>query len=131
MNDARRLRKMLGAGMRQAGILAAAALFAIAHHRDRLTEDHEHARLFAEKVRSGVDAPEVTVAQPETNIVSIDLPAAAAEIAIAKAKENGLLVATIFPTRLRAVFHLDVSRADVQKAAETLTRALEAACKPH
>jgi threonine aldolase len=131
MNDARRLRKMLGAGMRQSGILAAAALFAIAHHRDRLSEDHEHARLFAEKVRSGVDAPEVTVAHPETNIVSIDLPAQAAEVAIAKAKENGLLLATIFPTRLRAVFHLDVSRADALTAAETLTRALQAACKTH
>ena len=131
MNDARRLRKMLGAGMRQAGILAAAALFAIAQHRDRLSEDHEHARLFAEKVRSGFDAPGVTVAHPETNIVSIDLPAQAAEVAIAKAKENGLLLATIFPTRLRAVFHLDVSRADALKAAETLTRALQAACKTH
>jgi threonine aldolase len=131
MHDARRLRKMLGAGMRQSGVLAAAALFAIAHHRDRIAEDHEHARLFAEKIRSGLDAPEVTVAHPETNIVSIDLPAQAAEVAIAKAKENGLLVATIFPTRLRAVFHLDVSRADALAAAETLTRALQAACKTH
>ena len=129
MNDARRLRKMLGAGMRQAGILAAGALYAVAHHRDRLAEDHEHARLFAQKVRAGVDAPEVTVAEPETNIVSVDLPAKIADIAIAKAKENGLLLATIFPTRLRAVFHLDVSRAEAEKAAETLARALQAACK--
>jgi threonine aldolase len=128
MNDARRLRKMLGAGMRQAGILAAGALYAVAHHRDRLAEDHEHARIFAQKLRAGIDAPEVTVAAPETNIVSIDLPAKTADVAIAKAKENGLLLGTIFPTRLRAVFHLDVSRAEAEKAAETLARALKAAC---
>ena len=128
MEDARRLRKMLGAGMRQAGIIAAAAVYAIAHHRARLAEDHEHARLFYAKIRDGVDAPAVSVAPPETNIVSIDLPAKAAEQAMARAKADGLLISAIVPTRLRAVFHLDVSRKETETAAETLIRAIRAAC---
>jgi threonine aldolase len=129
MDEARRLRKMLGAGMRQAGIIAAGALYAIAHHRQRLAEDHEHARLFAREVRAGIDSAEIIVIEPETNIVSIDLPAETADRAIARAKEEGLLVATISPTRLRAVFHLDVTRAEASTAAQTLARAIQAACK--
>jgi threonine aldolase len=131
MEDARRLRKMLGAGMRQVGIIAAAALHAIAHHRPRLAEDHEHARLFYEKVRSGVDSTKVAIAPPETNIVSIDLPAQAAERAMARAKTDGLLISAIVPTRLRAVFHLDVNRKETETAAETLVRAIRAACEEH
>jgi threonine aldolase len=129
MDDARRLRKMLGAGMRQAGILAAGALYAVTHHRARLAEDHAHARLFAEKVRAAVDSKEVAVLEPETNIASVDLPAAIAERAIAHAKENGVLIATIFPTRIRAVFHLDVNRRAAEIAAEKVATAIRASCK--
>jgi threonine aldolase len=128
MNDARRLRKMLGAGMRQAGILAAGALYAITHHRARLADDHAHARLFADKVRGAIDAEQVRVLEPETNIVSIDLPAPIADATIARAKEDGVLIATIFPTRLRAVFHLDVDRAAAEKAAANVARAIRASC---
>jgi threonine aldolase len=129
MEDARRLRKMLGAGMRQAGIIAAAAVHAIAHHRGRLAEDHEHARLFYQKMRSGVDARKASVVPPETNIVSIDLAAKTAELAMARAKADGLLISAIVPTRLRAVFHLDVNRQETDTAAETLIRAIRAACE--
>ena len=128
MEEARRLRKMLGAGMRQAGVIAAAALYGITHHRARLAEDHEHARTFYQKMRAGLDSPDVAVALPETNIVSIDLPAKAAEQAMARAKTEGLLISTIVPTRLRAVFHLDVSAAETDTAAEILIRAIRAAC---
>lgn len=128
MEDARRLRKMLGAGMRQAGIIAAAALYGIVHHRSRLVQDHEHARLFAERLRSGLDPAEATVLEPETNIVSIDVTAKVAEQAMAHANADGLRISTIVPTRLRAVFHLDVSRADTETAAQTLIRAIRAAC---
>jgi threonine aldolase len=127
MEDARRLRKMLGAGMRQTGIIAAAALYGITHHRARLDQDHEHARLFHQKLRDGLDLKEVTVLAPETNIVSIDLPATIAEQAMARAKADGLLISAIVPTRLRAVFHLDVARAETETAAETLIRAIRAA----
>jgi threonine aldolase len=129
MDDARRLRKMLGAGMRQAGILAAGALYAVAHHRARLAEDHAHARLFADKVRASVDAKEVTVLEPETNIVSIDLSGAIAERAITHAKESGVLIATISSTRIRAVFHLDVNRVEAENAAEKVAAAIRASCR--
>jgi threonine aldolase len=114
--------------MRQAGIIAAAAVYAIAHHRARLVDDHEHARFFYQKVRAGLDLSEVEVLEPETNIVSIDLPAKAAEQTMVRAKSDGLLISTIVPTRLRAVFHLDVGRAETEIAAETLIRAIRAAC---
>jgi threonine aldolase len=128
MEDARRLRKMLGAGMRQAGIIAAAAVYAIAHHLPRLLEDHEHARSFYQKIRAGLDLANVAVVEPETNIVSIDLPAEAAERAMVRAKADGLLISAIVPTRLRAVFHLDVNGMQTDSAAEILIRAIRTAC---
>jgi threonine aldolase len=128
MEDARRLRKMLGAGMRQVGIIAAAALYGITHHRQRLAFDHEHARLFWQRLGAGLDPNHAVALEPETNIVSIDVAAPVAEQAIARAKAEGLLISTIVPTRLRAVFHLDVSREETETAAETLMRAIRAAC---
>jgi threonine aldolase len=124
IEEAHRLRKMLGAGMRQSGILAAGALYAVQNHRTRLADDHEHARLFAKELRSLVTVAGVGVQEPETNIVNIDLAAEPARKAIALAKENGVLVGTILPTRIRAVFHLDVPRASALEAARTLARAL-------
>ena len=128
MDDARRLRKMLGAGMRQVGIIAAAALYAITHHRPKLAEDHAHARLFYQRLRDGLDPSLTTVLEPETNIVSIDLAAKTAHNAMVRAKSDGLLISTIVPTRLRAVFHLDVSGAETETAANTLIHAIRAAC---
>jgi threonine aldolase len=81
-------------------------------------------------MRAGVDLPGVAVTEPETNIVSIDLPAQAAEQAMGLAKADGLRISTIVPTRLRAVFHLDVSAADTDSAATILVRAIRAACAP-
>jgi threonine aldolase len=127
IEDAHRFRKMLGAGMRQAGILAAGALHAVQNHRARLADDHEHARLFAKELRSLVTLAGVAVQEPETNIVNIDLSADAARKAIALAKESGVLVGTILPTRIRAVFHLDVPRSAAVEAARVLARALQAA----
>jgi threonine aldolase len=128
VEDAHRLRKMLGAGMRQSGILAAAAHHALRHHRARLVDDHENAKLFASELRGVATAPGVTVQEPETNIVNVDLSADAARQAIALAKENGVLVGAILPTRLRAVFHLDVTRDDAATGARTLGRAIQTAC---
>jgi threonine aldolase len=130
IEEAHRLRKMLGAGMRQAGILAAGALYAVQHHRARLADDHEHAKLFAKELRGLLSSAAVTVQDPETNIVNIDLPAGPAAKAIALAKEKGVLVGTILPTRIRAVFHLDIARPSALDAARTLARALEVACSP-
>ncbi len=101
-------RKRLGGGMRQAGVLAAAGLYALDHHVDRLAEDHAHARLLAERL--GVDPAGV-----ETNIVVVD--GVAAPMVAEAAKAQGVLVSQVGPRRLRLVTHLDVDRAGVERAA--------------
>jgi threonine aldolase len=114
---ARRFRKMLGGALRQAGILAAAALYALEHNRARLAEDHAAARGFAERLKS---APGLQIAKVETNIVLIQtLHADAAQIA-ERAAARGVRVHALGPRTLRAVTHLDISEADTLQAAELL-----------
>lgn len=125
MADGWATRKRFGGGMRQSGILAAAALYGIEHHRSRLGEDHEHARLFA----AGVDgAGGARVVPPDTNIVMVDLPEHVdAGTVVRRAADAGVLITPWSATRVRAVTHLDVSRAAVQQAAVVVARCLEAA----
>jgi threonine aldolase len=111
--DARVWRKRLGGGMRQVGILAAAGLYALDHHVERLADDHAHARLLAEAC--GVDPSTV-----DTNIVVV--PMADPGSVVAAAREEGVLVSAVGATSLRLVTHLDVSRADAEKAAAVLSR---------
>ncbi len=111
MAEARVWRKRMGGGMRQVGILAAAGLHALDHHVERLAEDHEHARLLAEAC--GVDPATV-----DTNIVVVPM-ADPAKVVLA-AKEEGVLVSAVGATSLRMVTHLDVDRADVERAAKVL-----------
>ena len=119
---ATRLRKMLGGGMRQAGVLAAAGLYALDHHVARLAEDHANARVLAAALR-GLDG--VVVDPPETNIVMIDLPARlAADGVVAAAAGEGVRLSAFGPRRLRAVTHLDVSRGDAARAGAVLARVL-------
>ncbi len=106
-------RKRLGGGMRQVGVLAAAGLYALDHHLERLAEDHEHARLLAEAV--GVDPDTV-----DTNIVVAPRPDAAAYVAAAAAE--GLRLSAVGPRTIRLVTHLDVTRADAEWAATVLRR---------
>lgn len=120
---ARTLRKRWGGGMRQAGLLAAAALHALRHHRERLADDHDHARRFAAIV---ADSPHlaVDVASVETNIVHVSIRGSAgAEDVAARALANGVRVAVLDRGRLRAVFHHDVSRSDADRAARALVMA--------
>ncbi len=121
VEDARRLRKRWGGGMRQSGILAAAALHALAHHRDRLRVDHVHARTLAVRL-SEERAFRVDVASVETNIVNVDVPGAADAIAH-EALALGLAINATGPRRLRAVTHLDVSDEDILRAADILREA--------
>ncbi len=114
--EARVRRKRMGGGMRQVGILAAAGLHALDHHLDRLAEDHDHARLLAEAC--GTDPATV-----ETNIVVVDVPDAAA--VVAAAREEGVLVGAVGPTKVRLLTHLDVDLAAVQTAAKVLARVVE------
>lgn len=113
-----RARKMLGGGMRQAGILAAAGLHALEHHVTRLAEDHANAtRLATGLAELGLEARE-----PETNIVVFRLPAGRSRSVKSamgfskRAREADVLINPIDSTHLRAVTHLDVSASDVQDA---------------
>ena len=125
---ARVLRKRWGGGMRQAGILAAGALHALAHHRARLAEDHANARVLAEGA-ARIAGVHVDVAGVETNIVMIDLASCDAARVAERARELGLLLAPFGPRRLRAVTHLDAARADVEAAIDLLARAVERAAR--
>jgi len=127
VEEARRLRKRWGGAMRQTGILAAGALHALAHHRARLADDHAHARALAEKL-ARVDGVRIDLASVETNLVNIDLDVPADAVARA-ARERGVAINPSGPGRLRAVTHLDVSRADVDTAAEVLAKAVAEARK--
>lgn len=122
VEEARRVRKRWGGAMRQAGILAAAALHALAHHRSRLAEDHANARTLAERL-AGAKGVRVDPHSIETNIVNIDLDVPAAARASQSARDAGLLINASGPARLRAVTHLGVTRADVERAADILIRA--------
>ena len=124
MGHARRGKHYFGGAMRQAGIVAAAAVYALDHHVDRIAEDHARARRLGEGlVRAGVS---VDLDQVETNFVQIDVgpdrPGA-----IERIKERGVLVSTtVHPTVVRAVTHLDVSDEDVELAIEAIPAALGA-----
>ena len=122
IEQARRFRKMWGGAMRQSGVLAAAARYALAHNRARLTEDHANARLLATLLAgpgNGGGAFRVDARSIETNIVNIDLDVSAESVARAS-RDSGLLINGTGPKRLRAVTHLDVTRADIEAAARIL-----------
>jgi threonine aldolase len=123
VHRAHRVRKMLGGGMRQAGVLAAAGIWALDNNVERLAHDHAHARLIAERLRQ---VPGVKLDPPETNIVifDVDAPLPSAADLVRAARERGLLFFAIAPRRIRLVTHLDVSRADCQRAADVLVELL-------
>jgi len=121
---ARRFRKMWGGGTRQAGILAAGALYAVAHHRARLAEDHANAKQLAAVVAKAPGA-KIDLALVETNIVNVDLdPSIRAEDVTKIARELGLALNATGPHRMRAVVHLDASRDDVARGAQILVDAI-------
>ena len=109
------LRHRLGGGWRQAGILAAAGLYALEHHIDRMAEDHANARLLAGALRERG----LTVREPETNILLIDVPEDAAGVAV-RAREQGVLIGAMGPRTLRAITHLDVTEKSALSAAQTI-----------
>ena len=115
----RRLRKRLGGGMRQVGILAAAAAYALDHHLARLADDHAAARALAEALNA---LPGFRCVAPETNILLVDLPGPAAALVLAARKE-GVLCGAVGPARIRLVTHLDVPAAAIAEVAPRLRRA--------
>jgi threonine aldolase len=117
------IRKRLGGGMRQSGILAAAALYALDQNLPRLGEDHANARRFAELL---AECATVRPWIPETNIVMLDLvrETDSSETVMPRLAQAGVKVAPWGPRRLRAVTHLDVSRGDVERAARLIMETL-------
>ena len=116
-----RYRKMFGGGMRQAGFLAAAALYALDNNIDRLAEDHDNARRLAEGV-GNIDGVELIEHPVETNLVFFDISGTeknALEI-MNEARERGVLISPEDFSTMRAVTHLDVSAPDIEKAIEVL-----------
>ncbi len=119
VEEARRVRKLLGGGTRQAGILAAAGIYALENNIERLAEDHEHARMIAETLAQ-VRWASLDVAEVKTNIIFFDAPDnPAAEIVEALAK-HGILARALGEYSVRMVTSLEVSRADVDKICETI-----------
>ncbi len=123
IDEADEMRKRLGGMMRQSGVLAAAALYGLDNHLTRLGEDHVKAADFAHIVDRAIAA---TVVPPDTNIVMVDLAPGldAAEVARRVAKE-GVRVGVWSPSRIRAVFHLDVTEEETRTAALALLDALD------
>jgi threonine aldolase len=116
---ARIQRKRLGGGWRQAGILAAAGLYALDHHIDRLADDHAAARALAEAVADA--APEaVSVEDVETNIVVIGTGAKSSAEVVSAAREAGVSISAVGAHQVRAVTHLDVSHDDSVQAGRVL-----------
>lgn len=118
------IRKRLGGGMRQSGVLAAAGLYALEHHLPRLREDHHHARDLAQRL---AQCPAVRVEMPETNIVMIDLvrDSDTSDRVIPRLAAAGLRVVSFGTRRLRAVTHLDVGASEIARAADIVTAVLQ------
>ena len=120
-----RHRRRMGGAMRQNGIFAAAALHGLDHHLARLADDHAHARLLAERLVAGAPVM-LDLATVQSNIVVFHLPAGLPDAltVVARARAQGVLVNPFGPRTIRAVTHLDVSRAQCERAAEVLVELL-------
>ena len=122
IGEVRRWRKRLGGGMRQAGVIAAAGVYALDHNVERLAEDHANAALIADRLR---DSDACTVVRPDipTNIVVVQTREDASAVS-ARAAAAGVLVTRMGPNTLRCVTHLDVDHARCERAADVLAGAL-------
>lgn len=121
-----RHRRMLGGAMRQVGIFAAACDYGLSHNLQRLGEDHDNARLIADRLRG---CPGVSIASdpPPTNIVVFELSGAkrSATELVAAAREQGVLLNALGPAKLRLLTHLDVDRSQCERAASVLVSLLD------
>lgn len=118
---AHRWRKMLGGGLRQAGVLAAACLYALEHNVERLAEDHSNARLLAEGLRGIAD---VRVLSQDTNMVFAEFEPARCEALTAALAAEGILMRAVYGGPTRLVTHLDVSADDVRRVVQAVARHL-------
>ena len=112
VKKARRWRKVLGGGMRQAGIIAAAGILALQENIDRLSEDHANAMLLAEELTS-IDEIDIDMALVQTNMVFVSLKSGSPDKLAVYLKDAGVLIEVGNPIRL--VTHLDVSTKDIHR----------------
>ena len=124
ISRARRFRKMLGGGMRQVGLLAAGALHALKHHRQRLVEDHANAKALAEGL-SRIEGVQIDCDQIVTNIVRFRIPGADAVRISARLRDRGILLLPTGKDGFRAVTHLMISAGDIQRTIEAFAEILE------
>jgi threonine aldolase len=112
--EARRVRKLLGGGMRQAGIIAAAGIYALEHNVDRLAEDHENARLVADAL-AGTKWAALDPRSVATNIIYFDTPGRDADAVVKTLEAAGIRAGASGPSTIRFVTHLDISREDAKQ----------------
>ncbi len=120
---ARRIRRMFGGAMRQVGFLCAAAAFALDHHRARLSIDHENAAHLARGL-AAIDGLACDASAVETNIVGFEVEAGDASAFVRRAADEGVLLGALDDRRVRAVTHLGVGRAEIERAAHALGEAV-------
>lgn len=119
IEKARRTRKQFGGGMRQAGILAAAGLYALDHHRPHLAEDHEKARRLAEGLAE-LPVFSLDPSQVDTNIVIFEVTTASAAEVVETLEGEGVLLTPFGPNTIRATTHRDLSMTEIQRALATI-----------
>lgn len=119
IKEAYRIRKAWGGGMRQAGIIAAAGLYALQNNIDRLKDDHEKAKFLAERINANPNL-EIDMKAVQTNILLFHPKNISVEEGIKKSKDKGLLLSIGKVDLIRAIAHLDVSFNDVKKAADII-----------
>ena len=121
---ARRFRKMIGGGMRQAGVIAAGALFALRNHRGRLVEDHANAKLLASRL-GNIQGLKVEPDEVETNMIRFRVRVMPAEQLVERLRARGVLVLAVGRDTIRAVSNLMVSAQDIEAAVGTISALLK------
>ena len=125
VTQAHRFRKQFGGGMRQAGILAAAGIYALEHNVERLAEDHLHAKRLARGI-ANIDGLDIDVNAVQTNILyfQVSRPGLTVPMLLERLKTEGVLMLGTGPNSIRAVTHLDVSKEGVDRAIEVLGKVM-------
>jgi len=115
MHRGRRIRKLLGGGMRQSGMLAAAAQYALTHNVDRLALDHSRAKRLA----AGLASLGFGLTEPDTNILYVEV--SQAEALVLRLEEQGIRCLAVSPDRIRLVTHLDVNEAGIDQTLQAFS----------
>ncbi len=124
IKEARRVRKVMGGGMRQAGILAAAGIYALDQNVSRLTDDHDRAKELAQALNRASQV--VHAIPPETNILLFDLQSKEAkEAALLNLEKEGLRAVSFGPARIRMVTHLDITDQDIDESKRIISKVLD------